>query len=125
MHSYIYVQQLVYVTRQRDAKPWWNCISWCPSHVNIPGNELADKLAEKALSKAPSDGWVSFSYVKRTAKATTLELWKKHWESWAEVDYTGLGRLYRQISRYSLRFHTKVNLIFNLAGLLIFSSKQV
>jgi ribonuclease HI len=87
-------------------------ISWCPSHVNIPGNELADKLAKKALSKAPSDSWISFSYIKRQIKATTLELWKKQWESSAEIDRTGLGKLYRQISRYSLRFHTKVNFDF-------------
>ena len=45
-------------------------------------------------------------------KSTTLDLWKAQWESWANIDYTGLGRLYRQISRYSLRFHTKVNFDF-------------
>lgn len=88
------------------------CISWCPSHVNIPGNELADKLAKKALSEAPIDSWISHSYIKRMVKATTLDLWRAQWESWADIDYTGLGRLYRQISRYSLRFHTKVNFDF-------------
>lgn len=87
-------------------------ISWCPSHVNIFGNELADKLAEKALSKAPIDSWISHSYIKRMVKSTTLDLWRAQWESWADIDYTGLGRLYRQISRYSLRFHTKVNFDF-------------
>lgn len=87
-------------------------ISWCPSHVNIPGNKLADKLAKKALSKAPIDGWISWSYIRHMTKATTLDMWKKQWDSWAEIDYTGLGRLYRQISRYSLQFHTKVNFDF-------------
>lgn len=88
------------------------CISWCPSHVNIPGNELADKLAKRALSKAPVDSWISFSYIRRMVKSTTFDLWKAQWESWAGIDHTGLGRLYRQISRYSLRFHTKVDFDF-------------
>ena len=66
----------------------------------------------KALSKAPSNSWVSFSYIKRMVKATTLDLWKAQWESWAGIDCTGLGRLYRQISRYSLRFRTKVDFDF-------------
>ena len=55
-------------------------ILWCPSHVNIPGNELADKIAKKALSKAPIDSWISHSYIKRMVKSTTLDLWRAQWE---------------------------------------------
>ena len=38
------------------------CFHWVPSHVNVCGNEIADKLARKGnLKNASSDGCLTFS----------------------------------------------------------------
>ncbi|MFV2999351.1 RNase H family protein, partial [Escherichia coli] len=78
-------------------------ISWCPSHNGIPGNEMADFLAKRALKKPQSYKLTSLSFIKRQIKSTTLNLWKSQWEGKEAKNYSGLGRLYRQISQDSLR----------------------
>jgi ribonuclease HI len=57
-------------------------IQWSPGHNNIPGNELADKLAKLACSIPPNNPInPSFSHVKRHLQAATMKKWKEKWEA--------------------------------------------
>ena len=87
------------------------CIQWCPSHTGIPGNEMADILAKQGLEKPQGNykAGTSFGHLRRLAKEQVTTLWRNKWQAQEEEEerngrVTGLGRLYRQISRDSLSF---------------------
>jgi len=55
-------------------------IQWCPSHVGVIGNEIADQLAKQGLEKKPEkDTYVSLAYLRRKAKVELKEAWKANW----------------------------------------------
>lgn len=84
------------------------CISWCPSHCGIPGNDLADAVAKKGLSKPPStEAWTSMSHIYRRATASTIDKWKTDWATKDARNHSGLGRVYRRICQDSLQFRTR------------------
>ena len=77
-------------------------IYWCPSHVQVYGNELVDQLAKDGLAQPPEPAYISLGYLKRVAKRKTMELWKQDWAAEEEKEEqgrmpVGLGKLYRQI----------------------------
>ena len=107
--------QLSYLSK-RDVKI---TLSWCPSHIGVLGNELADKLAKKGLkAKLSGPAYVSLSYLRRKIKERCLNNWRKCWEREEDREATGLkarglGTHYRQVVRDNLRFSFKPNMIIN------------
>ena len=84
-------------------------IYWCPSHVQVYGNELVDQLAKDGLAQPPEPAYISLGYLKRVAKRKTMELWKQDWVAEEEKEEqgrmsVGLGKLYRQICQDNLAF---------------------
>nr|CAH7739180.1 unnamed protein product [Callosobruchus chinensis] len=54
---------------------------WVPSHINIPGNELADAAAKRATHSSPDEGILTpvidwLNNIKRTIQ----QLWQIQWE---------------------------------------------
>lgn len=59
-------------------------IHWIPSHINIPGNDLADLAAKQGAQvqkKAESDTFTSIHSLKIKVKQQTLLEWKQAWNS--------------------------------------------
>ena len=57
---------------------------WCPGHINIYGNECADRLAKAAVEhgRQPSVPYkLPLSHAKLKLKRHTLELWQKSWDN--------------------------------------------
>jgi ribonuclease HI len=89
-------------------------ISWCPGHCGIFGNEAVDARAKEALEKpATHEAYTSTSYIKRLVKAKGLQKWRDIWDSEALKGERakGLGKLYQEIARDSLRFNFKPQLL--------------
>jgi hypothetical protein len=57
-------------------------LMWVPSHIDIPGNELADELATKAPSSPDTKIYphVTYDDVFRTLKTKFYILWQNRWE---------------------------------------------
>ena len=98
---------------QLNAKGTKVRIQWCPSHVNIPGNEIADRLAKQGLKASPDpESYTSVGHLRRKVEELTKESWKRTWRD-EEVredkgqKAKGLGKLYRGISQGSLTFSMK------------------
>src|SRR6266481_5633767 len=50
---------------------------WVPSHLGIYGNEIADKLAKKGLSRRKlQSSYTSLAHLERVAREKILEQWK-------------------------------------------------
>ncbi|KJZ71458.1 hypothetical protein HIM_09144 [Hirsutella minnesotensis 3608] len=77
-------------------------LHWCPSHVGIFGNELADQLAKKGLG-APLQGTpiVSISHLRRKTRQATRDHWKGLWAAEAAKGpkAKGLGTHYQSIRK--------------------------
>ncbi len=54
---------------------------WVPSHLGIYGNEIADKLAKKGLSRRKlQSSYTSLAHLERRAREKILEQWKDNWQ---------------------------------------------
>ena len=87
------------------------CIQWCPSHMGIAGNEMADSLAKMGLknSQISHESYVSHGHLKRLAKQEVSNMWRNAWLCQEQEEErgrrtVGMGRLYRQIARGALAF---------------------
>lgn len=57
-------------------------LHWVPSHRNIFGNEMADRLAKAGLGRKPTTPlFVSFSFLKRRVRENTIQDWQTLWMS--------------------------------------------
>jgi len=55
---------------------------WVPSHQNIFGNEMADRLAKAGLGRKPSTApFTSLSFLKRRVRENTIQDWQTLWMS--------------------------------------------
>jgi ribonuclease HI len=85
-------------------------IYWVPSHVGVFGNELADKLAKKALEKKPrrTDLVTTIGHLRRLIKARSPAEWEAYWDSQAEKQSRSLGTHYQRVCQGNLNFRAKL-----------------
>lgn len=89
---------------------------WCPGHMKIEGNELADSLARGATKKPPSKPnlYTSFSFLKHQMKLEVENAWCKDWttqliRSEEGRRAKGLGKFYSAQAKCSVpQFNSKV-----------------
>lgn len=56
-------------------------IEWVPGHRNIPGNNMADRLAKQGARTADGEDPVaSYAWSRNSWKHTIMGRWKKRWE---------------------------------------------
>ena len=67
-------------------------INWVPAHMNIHGNEYADRAAKKRteLQKISLEKYVSLAFIKRKIKESSLNEWQTEYEN------SEKGRYYNQ-----------------------------
>ncbi len=68
-------------------------LEWVPGHMNILGNELADKAAKRGteMPKAALESYVSLAFIKRKIKESALNDWTRTW-----VESKDKGKHYSQ-----------------------------
>ncbi len=81
-----------WATRERAgcARPGVVEIRWVPGHRNIPGNELADRLAKAACSLPPDNKEATLAAARRLLKDRYISALKSHWDTNAPRRYQDL-----------------------------------
>ncbi|KAF5004471.1 hypothetical protein FDECE_9037 [Fusarium decemcellulare] len=64
---------------------------WCPGHMGIEGNEVADAYAKKGCSKEPLDLPPTLAFIRRTAKAMSRDEFSNWWTNNMPEAYIPLG----------------------------------
>ncbi len=72
------------------ARPGVVEIRWVPGHRNIPGNELADRLAKAACSLPPDNKEATLAAARRLLKDRYISALKSHWDTNAPHRYQDL-----------------------------------
>jgi hypothetical protein len=76
---------------------------WVPSHLGIYGNEIADKLAKKGLSRRKiQSSYTSLAYLGRLAREKILKQWKNNWQQ-----NKSKGKCYTRICKGNYSFSFK------------------
>jgi hypothetical protein len=68
-------------------------LEWVPDHINIKGNELADKAAKKGteLQHITPESYISLAFIKRKIREKGLLEWNIIWS-----DFKLKGKHYKQ-----------------------------
>ena len=61
---------------------------WVPGHVDIRGNEAADRAAKEAFDKKPTDDLMRFSDLKPLTAKYVYQVWQKEWDETGLVSNT-------------------------------------
>jgi len=77
---------------------------WVPSHLEIYGNEIADKLAKKGLLRRKiQSSYTSLAYIGKLAREKILNQWKNNWQQ-----NKSKGKHYTRICKGNYSFSLKV-----------------